>query len=297
MSVGPILIRIFAAVVAIILPFPVAQYFHQNHGSPWSLFRWGCLTFIISQVLHLPFNAIILRTVGLKGTELPHSVMELVYLSIFLGLSAGLFEECTRYLAYRYRLTSPADRTFRSALMFGLGHGGVESILLVGLGGMAQLIAMSYLQHGDLESKGIPADQVKLLQAQIDAYWSIPWYGVLVGDLERVFAITAHIAMTILVLQAFRHPRGGILWLLAAISWHAGLDFTAVFLTVKYNPFIAEIVIGLWALASFGMILYFSFQEECSHLYMEIGHAADSSGEDTTTAEATSSEFERRPDE
>lgn len=290
-NVGPILIRLLAAVLAILIPFPIARYFHRRHGIPWSLFRWGCLTFVVSQVFHIPFNVLVLKMIGLQG-DLPRGA-SLIYLAIFAGLSAGIFEETTRYLAYRYKLTTPADRTFKSALMFGVGHGGIESILLAGVSGIAQLIVMTVLKDSDLESKGVPADQVELLQKQIAEYWAVPWYGVLMVDLERIFAITMHIAMTVLVLQTFRR-RGGVRWLIAAILWHAGLDFSAVVLTTLHNIYIAELVLGLWALASYGIIHYFSEHdnEADGDVYTEISNDAGAPFDPTVNSATLESTME-----
>lgn len=271
MFIGSFLIRLLAALIAILIPIALGRYWHQTHGSPWSLFRTGCFTFVLSQVFHIPFNLIVFRSIKfIDGNDggsggVPTGGASLVYLSIFLGLSAGVFEETTRYLAYRYRLTSPANRTFKAALMFGTGHGGIESILLVGVGGIAQLIGMAVLRDHDLASMGIPADQIPTMEQQIQDYWSLPWYGVFLGDLERVFAITAHIALTVLVLQCFRGPPRHFYWLFVAILFHAGLDFFAVFLIAKYkNVYITELAVAVWALLSVGIIGHFYHKDSSS---------------------------------
>lgn len=260
-------IRLLAAVIAIFLPFLVGRHLNRRHGSPWSLFRTGCYTFVISQVFHIPFNIIVFKWIGLNGA-IPEGPT-LVYLSLFLGLSAGVFEETTRYLAYRYRLTNVASRTVQAAFMFGAGHGGIESFLLVGLGGIGQLITMTVLQNKDLQTMNLPEDQLELLQKQIHDYWAIPWYGVIMADMERMFTMIIHVAMTLLVLQCFKgsyqQSTSKITMLLLAIAWHAGLDFCAVLLTTTYNMYLAELMVGLWALASCGIIRYYYIQEYCNN--------------------------------
>lgn len=258
MFVADVLIRLLSAVIAAVIPFFLGRYLHrQHHECSWYMFRTGCCTFVISQVFHIPFNALVLKLVGIKES-MPEGIA-LVYFSIFLGLSAGVFEETTRYFAYRFRLTSPETRTFQSALMFGAGHGGIESILLVGIGGLCQLIAMMVLRNMDLENAGFPSDQIPIIEKAIHDYWSAPWYDFLLADLERIFAIIVHLSMTVMVLQCFRGSQSkSRLWmLLFAILWHAGLDSMAVFLITTYNLYLTELMVAVWALASLAILRYF----------------------------------------
>ena len=48
---------------------------------------------------------------------------------LFLGFTAGLFEEVGRYLAFILILK---NLDWKNAVAFGIGHGGIEAILLVG---------------------------------------------------------------------------------------------------------------------------------------------------------------------
>ena len=43
-------------------------YTSRRTGAPWRLFFIGAVTFIASQVLHIPFNAVVLRS-GLLSTD------------------------------------------------------------------------------------------------------------------------------------------------------------------------------------------------------------------------------------
>jgi hypothetical protein len=45
--------------------------------------------------------------------------------------------------------------------------------------------------------------------------------------------------------------------LLLAILWHAGLDSLAVLVTIKYNAYLAELIVVLWTLASLAILQYF----------------------------------------
>ncbi|RPI26683.1 MAG: YhfC family intramembrane metalloprotease [Chloroflexota bacterium] len=62
----------------------------------------GAGTFIFSQILHIPFNTgvglVINNALTPTGTEawIP------IFQAVFLGLSAGVFEEVSRYIMYRF---------------------------------------------------------------------------------------------------------------------------------------------------------------------------------------------------
>ena len=57
---------------------------------------------------------------------------------LFLGLTAGVFEEGARWIAIRFFLKDRTD--LEHGLAFGLGHGGVEAMILAGLNMTAGLM-------------------------------------------------------------------------------------------------------------------------------------------------------------
>ena len=258
MFIAKVFVRLLSAIIAAVIPFIFGrELYRRHHDCSWDMFRTGCWTFVISQVFHIPFNIIVSNLIGIKDS-MPEGPA-LVYYSIFLGLSAGVFEETTRYFAYRCRLTSPETRTYWAALMFGTGHGGIESILLIGIGGLCQLIAMIVLKFTNLENANFPPDQIPLIEKAIQEYWSTPWYAFLMADVERIFTIIIHVTMTVMVLQCFcsSQVKSRQWMLLLAILWHAGLDSLAVLVTIKYNAYLAELIVVLWTLASLAILQYF----------------------------------------
>jgi uncharacterized membrane protein YhfC len=169
---------------------------------------------------------------------------QLVFNAIFLGLSAGVFEEGARFLVLRFWLKD--SRSWRKGILLGAGHGGGEAIILgaITLYGFLQLAT---LRNADL-SKIFPATQLALAQQQLTNYWSMTWYSSLLGALERFFTIPCQIAMAVMVMQVFTRKK--ILWLFAAIGYHTLLDALAVFGIRYISPIGLEGVIGLFAILS-----------------------------------------------
>lgn len=258
-----IVIRVLNALLMIAMPLVLGVYLSKKQGTGWHLFGIGAVTFIASQVLHIPFNAWVLNplleTLGLSFTG---TTVQLIVLALLFGLSAGVFEETSRYVVYRFWLKSPSDRTWRSALMFGAGHGGIESIIL-GVLALVAFIQLLVYRNADL-SAIVPADQLELAMSQVETYWSLPWYAALLGAVERAAAISFHLSATVLVLQVFR--RRNILWLFFAIGLHTLLDAVAVFGMQTWGMYITEALIVGLAIFSLGIIFLLREPTELSDI-------------------------------
>lgn len=242
------LVRLLNPILMILFGLGVGIIVARLRGVEWKLYRVGALVFIGSQVLHIPFNAWVLNPLLQKVSSAFTTNGYLLVTSLALGLSAGVFEETFRYLGYRFWVKDA--RRWKDGLMFGAGHGGSEAIL-VGLYTLITVIYIFSLVGKDLKTI-IPADQLFLAQQQIDAFWALPWYDVLLGALERIIAICFHLAASVLVLQVFR--RKNILWLFAAIGLHTILDALAVYVSQTWGAYATEGILAVFALVCVGII-------------------------------------------
>jgi len=214
----------------------------------WRLWWIGAATFVLSQVGHIPFNAG-LTTLFARGVlSSPPEKYHLIFNAVVLGLSAGLWEELARYVTYS-RWAKDA-RSWRKGLLLGAGHGGIEAIIL-GSYVLYIFIRIVALQGADL-STIFPADQLELAQAQITAYWSAPWYMTFLGSVERSFTLIAHLALSLLVLQAFTRGKGYWLWL--AVLWHAFLDAATVYTAGNWGAVWSEVVLAGFTVINLGLI-------------------------------------------
>ena len=233
------------------LPFVLAAFLARRLGTRWGLVWVGAVTFVASQVVHIPLNSLLGRLGVLK---IATSGWPLVELAVVAGLSAGVCEELARYLVLRFWLKR--DRSWRSALMFGAGHGGVEAVIFGGLAAI-QTLNIFVLRNVDPAQVGVTADKLPALQAQLAAAWSVPVLYPLLGALERVSAISTHLFLAVLVMQAF--TRNNILWLVAAILWHALTDGVAVFAIATWGALPTEAAIA--GLALIGLALLFALRQ------------------------------------
>lgn len=234
----------------IVMPILLGWFIYRQRQARWGLFFIGMVGFVLSQVFHIPFNWLITNQLKLLPTD-TSIPLNLLVLSLFLGLSAGVFEEVTRYLIYRF--WAKDARTWGRGLMYGAGWGGVESIILGSLV-LINAIVIAMMSQGYLLAM-VPAEQQGLLAEQIEAMVALPWYEGMLGSVERVFTMCLHLSLSLMVMQVF--TRGKLWWLWLAIGWHALVDATAVFVQIYWaNVYLTEAIVALFALISLGIIFW-----------------------------------------
>lgn len=206
---------LFGMAVCFGIPIAGATMLMRRKKGTGRAFLLGALAFIISQLLiRIPLLQLVLPQYAWYG------VLQLnpwAY-GLFLGLTAGVFEETARWTAIRFFLKGKQDR--EHGLAFGLGHGGIEAIVLVGvpfLGAALQLFAgkaaLLFISAGNL----------------------------FIGGAERLFAITFHVGASLLVMYGVRKQKPR--FLLAAILLHTLLDAAVVILPAVWGAGIAGIEI------------------------------------------------------
>jgi len=241
----------FLIEIAVMLGAPVALgvFLWRRWRLPWMLFFAGAVTFIASQVVHLPLNYGLTVLFRLDWIPKPPEAWQLPFNATVLGLTAGLCEETARYLVYRF--WQKDARTWRQALMFGAGHGGVESVitgLLVGV----TFVSMAALRGMDVTEMGLPADQAAEAARQVTEFWVMPAYMPLLAAAERLMAILLHLSLAALVMQVFMRQRLWPLW--AAIGWHALVNAVAVYANGTWGAVAAEASLAVLSLGSVGIL-------------------------------------------
>jgi ABC-2 type transport system permease protein len=226
-----------AVLLMVLLPIVLAAWLRRLFNVPWLLFSIGALTFIVSQVVHLPFNNWLADIGWLPGetvAELP-----LFRLALTLGLTAGLSEELARAAGYALiKRFKPAWLRLQDALMLGLGHGGIESMIVGGVLTAATLSALLPLVDADLEALGLTGRQLEALRLQLSYLTGSPLSASL-PLLERLIAISAHVVFSLIVWQAFLPGRQRWVYITLAILYHAAVDFVAVWAAETFRDNIA----------------------------------------------------------
>ena len=237
----------------IAMPIGLAIYLTRRWKLGWGLWFIGAGTFILSQVGHIPFNsaagALLNRTAMVNWSK-PN---QLIFNAIFLGLSAGLFEELFRYGMFRW--WAKDARSWQKGVLAGAGHGGVEAIIL-GILVLYSFMQLAAYRNVDLATI-VPAAQLEVAQGQITTYWSATWYASLLGALERFFTIPVQIAFSVIVMQTFTRKQWFWVWL--AVLYHALIDASVVYLLQPLGMYGVEALAGGFAVLS--VIIIFSLRQ------------------------------------
>jgi uncharacterized membrane protein YhfC len=231
------------------MPVGLVIYLTRRFRLGWRLWWIGAATFVLSQVGHIPFNALLTRLFQTGILPQPPAAWLPYFNPVVLGLSSGLFEELSR--AAMYAWWAKDARSWRRGVLLGAGFGGAEAILLGALV-LYAFLQMSALRNTDL-STIFPANQLQLAQQQVHAYWSASWTASLLGAVERLFTIPTQICLSVIVLQAFTRRQPG--WVALAVLWHAILDGVSVYLAGLWQgqpwaAYVIEGVVGLMAVIS-----------------------------------------------
>jgi uncharacterized membrane protein YhfC len=140
-----------------------------------------------------------------------------------LAVSAGVFEEVGRYAGFRVFMADE-EKSWAKAVAFGVGHGGLESLLLAGALPLLTLVNVRALTTGGLT--GLPPEQQAVAARQLAALAAQPAWLPLLSAWERLWTLPIHVALSVLVLQVFLRGRTAWLWL--AIAAHAAVNLLAV---------------------------------------------------------------------
>src|SRR5262245_30494860 len=219
LSAARIALTIAAILIEIVMPLALAIVVRRRLGVSWRYFGYGALIFFLFQLIsRVP--AVQVAQVLLAPQLRESFTLQIAWLAL-LALTAGLFEEIGRYVGYRW-LMGREEKTWNKAVIYGLGHGGLESMVLVGgltLIGLINLLILPSMIGS------LPADQRAVVEQQLAAVREQPDWLPLVGAWERLWSIVFHVAMSVVVLQVFRRSIG---WLGLAVLAHTLLNFVAV---------------------------------------------------------------------
>ncbi|MCP4359988.1 MAG: YhfC family intramembrane metalloprotease [Chloroflexi bacterium] len=209
----------------ILLPIFLAALLRRRYVVAWFLFCVGMATFIGSQVYHIPFNNW-LADIGVIGPVTADDP-NLWRTAVILGLSAAISETLARVIGYALIFRYKKAEAFADGVMVGLGHGGIEAMLVGGVLTAASVTALLSLQHIDLNTLDLTAEQMTAVTYQLETISSSPFIAF-ASLIERGAAMSLHVIVSVLVWMSFK--RRNVIYLLAAVLFHALFDTLAVLL-------------------------------------------------------------------
>lgn len=225
-STATILSCIATLFVSLFLPVVLLIVFAAKHKKQGIVTAWllGAAGFFVPQILiRIP----ILTFLQSQSWFLSFAQNHLFDYTFVLAFTAGLFELAGRYAVARIM---EKNLTFKRSLAAGLGHGGIEAMLLIGMTYVNNLIYIVMINSGYFDyliaqtaGLGVDISQLEMIRTQLTA--SSPALFLLAG-FERILAMTGHVAMSLLVCYGVAHKKV-LPCILLCLGIHTLMDLTA----------------------------------------------------------------------
>ena len=215
-----------AITVVLLIAIPVALfiYWRRNHRGEtnYSYLIAGAIGFIVSaRVLELGVHYFCILSDNPVSRFITGNTLAYVLYGIIM---AGVFEECGRYIVMRFFMKK--NRTRENAVMYGIGHGGIE-ILVVLLPAMISYLLIAVLfSTGDV-NKALSTLKIteETAAASLPAVWAAANFGyaaMALNVIERLFALILHIELSVVVFYGVVNSKKAYLPL--AIILHMLMD-------------------------------------------------------------------------
>jgi len=218
---------LLAGLLEIFVPVLLSLWLASKIGAKWGVFFVGAAMWFIALLVRTPIN-----TYASLWVYKSFEGALYIYLGIAIpSLTAGVFEEGARWLAFRFLAK---DHRLENGLMYGAGHGGIESILLVGIPVLSTAITAYFYP-------------LSFTAAQLDAIAATPAWMAFIGLWERLAAISFHIGMSVLVLESFRQKQP--FYVGAAMAAHFFFNFSAIYAS-QWGVLASEAVASVWGIIS-----------------------------------------------
>jgi len=212
--------------VSLILPVLALILFAAKHRKQGIVSAWllGAAGFFVTQILiRLP----VLTALQSQSWFLSFAQTHLFGYAFSLAFTAGLFELAGRFVVAKIM---QKNLTYPRSLAAGLGHGGIEAMVLIGMTYINNLIYIFLINSGGFDALvaqsaalGVDATQLELIRTQF--LTSSPLLFALAG-FERLLAMTGHTAMSLIVCYGVAHKKA-LPCALICLGIHTLMDLTA----------------------------------------------------------------------
>ncbi len=236
-----IITMVFVALFCVAVPTLAFVYVNKREKYARRGLLAGILSFFILQmIIRIPVLQVLLPQFEWYKTLVENPLG----IALFLGFTAGLFETVGRWVFMKFMLKG--KESYGTGLAHGIGHGGIEAVLLVSLAYVNLIIYSFMINSGTFDALivGEAAEQISAVKESL-INTSPALY--LVAALERLFAMVFHVAMSVLLMEGFAKKRV-LPYFLIVLGLHSLIDFLAVYLGQMGVPIWGiELMVGLFA--------------------------------------------------
>ena len=165
----------------------------------------------------------------------------IVYVLI-LAFTAGLFEFAGRFAVAKMM---EKNLTYKRGFAAGLGHGGIEAMLIVGMTYISNLVYVALINSGSFamiveQTAALGVDTTALYQVEAALVNTTPATFLLAGY-ERILTMIAHVALSLIVIYYVKNKD---VWKGTAIciGLHTMLDGVAGLISGLSTPYMGSVI-------------------------------------------------------
>lgn len=225
-STSTLITVIITFLISSILPLVIwIVYALKNKGkgvfTAWLLGAAGF--FIMQIIIRIPILNMLALTVGFQSFVAKHHVLY----CLVVAFTAGLFELIGRYVVAKIMAK---NLTYEKGFATGLGHGGIEAIIVIGMTYLNNLLYIGMINSGTFDdiveqTAALGVDTASLIaikDALIDTNSAV----FLLAGYERILTMILHVALSLLVCY-FVCKKQDLKGILICLVCHWMVDFVA----------------------------------------------------------------------
>lgn len=225
--------------VTLLLPLILyLVYGLKNKGKGvWTAWLLGAAGFFVFQIiLRLPLLNLLSGLPGFQSFAMEHYVLY----CLLLAFTAGLFEAAGRYIAARLM---KKDLTFEKGFAAGLGHGGIESVLLIGMTYVNNLLYILMINTGAFDTVlkqtaelGVDTSSLLAVKDALTSSGSLIFY---LAGYERILTMVFHLFLSLLVCYCMKKGKT-LRGILICLLLHTAADFVAPLINGLTTPYLGN---------------------------------------------------------
>ncbi|MBQ6157916.1 MAG: YhfC family intramembrane metalloprotease [Thermoguttaceae bacterium] len=246
----------FTVCASVILPIAFMIFFKRKTQGRASCVFIGACVFVLSVLVQI----LVGKTLKAVIPAFTETLRENSWLlALYGGMSAGFFEETGRFLAMKFLMKKTLSK--ENAVMYGIGHGGIEAVLVVGVTSVVNLVIAGMINLGKMDTflSGLNEPLKNHISALNSALLMTPAGLFYAAGIERIAAFAFHICMSYLVYRAIRDRKA--VYFLAAVALHFLTNTVTVILSKNVPIYAVEAVLPAAAVC-IAILVYRKYKSE-----------------------------------
>lgn len=237
-SIAAMCVTLFISLILPVIALIVYAVKNKKQGVVGAWFLGAAGFFVTQIIIRVP----ILSVLSLMPEFVAFAENYYVVYSLLLGLTAALFEVVGRFASAKIL---SKNLTFTKGFAAGLGHGGIEAMVLVGMTYISNLLYVAMINSGTIEvviaqteAMGVDVTPIYTL---IDSLVNSPSYLFLLAGYERILAMIGHVAMTLVVFY-FMSKKQTLKGIGICVLYHFVMDSMVGIIGGLATPYLGSVV-------------------------------------------------------